>query len=84
MQETYVSGAAGSVANFLPSANAIDRPGTGYLEALTQPNVTAFTGAGLDRVTPRGVIAPDGSEHEVDVIICAVSSGFDGIGTNTS
>ncbi|KAM3417956.1 hypothetical protein BST61_g6168 [Cercospora zeina] len=50
-------------------------PGTGYLEALTQPNVTTFTGSGLERVTAKGFLSPDGKEHEVDVIICA--TGFD-------
>ena len=50
------------------------RPGHGYLEALVQDNVTVFTGSGLERVTSRGIIDPDGNEHEVDVIILA--TGF--------
>jgi cation diffusion facilitator CzcD-associated flavoprotein CzcO len=36
--------------------------------------VTVFTGSGLERVTAKGIIDPDGNEHEVDVIILA--TGF--------
>ena len=49
-------------------------PGNGYLEALTGPKTTAYTEQ-LQRITERGFIDPDGTEHEVDVIICA--TGFD-------
>ncbi|KAF7190309.1 putative sterigmatocystin biosynthesis monooxygenase stcW [Pseudocercospora fuligena] len=50
-------------------------PGNGYLEAISQPNVTTFTGSGLEKVTKTGILDPDGKEHEVDAIICA--TGFD-------
>ncbi|KAH0844333.1 putative sterigmatocystin biosynthesis monooxygenase stcW [Fonsecaea pedrosoi] len=49
-------------------------PGTGYLEALLQPNVTTFKHGGLTQVTPDGFIDPEGNEHKVDVIILA--TGF--------
>ncbi|KAH8890173.1 FAD/NAD(P)-binding domain-containing protein [Thozetella sp. PMI_491] len=49
-------------------------PGTGFLEALTRPNVTTFT-QGIEKITPKGVMNEDGVEIEVDVIICA--TGFD-------
>lgn len=39
-----------------------------------QDNVTVFTGSGLEQVTAKGIIDPDGEEHEVDVIILA--TGF--------
>ncbi|KPI42778.1 putative sterigmatocystin biosynthesis monooxygenase stcW [Cyphellophora attinorum] len=48
-------------------------PGNGFLEALVRPNVTAFT-QGLKKIIPRGVVNEDGTEHEVDTIVCA--TGF--------
>ena len=44
-----------------------------YYLAMTQPNVSLVSSA-VERVTPRGVVTVDGSEHEVDVIILA--TGF--------
>lgn len=44
-----------------------------YYPALTQPNVEVVGGA-LERVTPRGVIGPDGVEHEVDTLV--LGTGF--------
>ncbi|KAK2762350.1 hypothetical protein FQN54_001360 [Arachnomyces sp. PD_36] len=49
-------------------------PGNGFLEALTLPNVQTFAEE-MRRITPRGFIDHEGTEHEVDVIICA--TGFD-------
>lgn len=49
-------------------------PGNGYLEAIIQDNVTVFHQGGLDKVTEKGFIDPEGNEHEVDVLICA--TGF--------
>lgn len=49
-------------------------PGNGYLEALCGSKTTVFTSQ-LQRITPSGFVDPDGTEHEVDVIICA--TGFD-------
>jgi len=45
-------------------------PGYGYLEALTEKNVTVET-SGILRVTEAGVQTADGKLHEVDVIITA-------------
>ncbi|KAK3068050.1 hypothetical protein LTR53_014669 [Teratosphaeriaceae sp. CCFEE 6253] len=49
-------------------------PGVGYLESLTKPNVTTVYGE-ISRVTPRGCVTDDGTEHPLDVLICA--TGFD-------
>lgn len=49
------------------------QPGAGFLESLLRDNVTTFT-QGLDKITEKGFISPDGTEIEVDVIICA--TGF--------
>ncbi|KAI0130406.1 steroid monooxygenase-like protein [Xylariales sp. AK1849] len=50
-------------------------PGNGYLETLTEPNVTAITGKEIARVEPKGLVLETGELIEVDVIICA--TGFD-------
>jgi 4-hydroxyacetophenone monooxygenase len=39
-----------------------------YLAALARPNVDLIT-TGIDEITPNGIRAEDGREHEVDVII---------------
>jgi len=49
-------------------------PGNGYLETLSGSKTTAYTSQ-LQKITEKGFIDPDGTEHEVDVIICA--TGFD-------
>ncbi|KAK3493419.1 hypothetical protein B0T13DRAFT_51499 [Neurospora crassa] len=50
-------------------------PGSGYLEALAQPNVQVVF-SGVAEVTEQGCKCEDGSEHPVpDVLICA--TGFD-------
>ncbi|KAK5136660.1 hypothetical protein LTR08_002313 [Meristemomyces frigidus] len=49
-------------------------PAPGYLDALVAPNATIFTDA-IGRITPTGFTDHAGTEHEVDVIICA--TGFD-------
>ena len=49
-------------------------PGPGYLESLTQDNVTVIHNS-ISRITPKGIITSDGIEREVDSIICA--TGFD-------
>lgn len=50
-------------------------PGNGYLEALLQPNVHTFTSGMLQRVTSKGFIDSEGTEHECDIFVCA--TGFD-------
>ncbi|EXJ87185.1 hypothetical protein A1O3_04144 [Capronia epimyces CBS 606.96] len=49
-------------------------PGNGYLEALVQPNVTTYCKVGLDEITEKGFLDPQGREVEVDAIILA--TGF--------
>ncbi|KAG9834933.1 flavin-binding monooxygenase, partial [Aureobasidium melanogenum] len=49
-------------------------PGIGYLEALNSEKVKVVHGA-ITNVSSRGPIIDDGSEHPVDVLICA--TGFD-------
>jgi hypothetical protein len=49
-------------------------PGNGYLEALNGEKTTVFA-EDIGSITPRGFTTMDGTEHEVDVIICA--TGFD-------
>ncbi|RAO68983.1 uncharacterized protein BHQ10_004995 [Talaromyces amestolkiae] len=49
-------------------------PGPGYLEALTRDNVELVKKP-IARFTRRGVVTTDGTEFEVDAIVCA--TGFD-------
>lgn len=49
-------------------------PGNGYLESLTQKNVTLQVGD-IDTVTEKGLRMKDGTEIEVDALVCA--TGFD-------
>lgn len=48
-------------------------PGEGYLEALTQENVTCVFDD-IIKVTADGVVTRDGSEYKVDILACA--TGF--------
>ena len=48
-------------------------PGEGYLETLILPHVTTVHEE-IVRVTPKGVVTADGTEHEVDILACA--TGF--------
>ncbi|EGC46868.1 flavin-binding monooxygenase [Histoplasma capsulatum var. duboisii H88] len=49
-------------------------PGNGYLEALVGEKTTCYTDT-IGGITPKGFLTADGTEVEVDVIICA--TGFD-------
>ena len=49
-------------------------PGDGYLEALTEPNVECIFGE-VARVTETGFEMADGTQHTVDIIVCA--TGYD-------
>ena len=49
-------------------------PGEGFLEALTAENVT-IADSDIESFTEKGVKCKDGTEYEVDIIICA--TGFD-------
>ena len=46
----------------------------GWFDALLRDNVTLETGR-IARITPNSIIMADGTEHQVDVLICA--TGFD-------
>ncbi|CZT08171.1 hypothetical protein WAI453_002217 [Rhynchosporium graminicola] len=48
-------------------------PGSGYLQSLTQDNVTLVPSS-VTRFTEKGVVDETGQEHEVDVVVCA--TGF--------
>ncbi|KAK2745556.1 hypothetical protein FQN57_003681 [Myotisia sp. PD_48] len=48
-------------------------PGDGYLEALVQPNVEPVFG-GITKITPNGIMSDDGTEHKMDIVVCA--TGF--------
>lgn len=49
-------------------------PGEGFLEAMVADNVTVHTKQ-MQRITESGFISHDGTEENVDVIVCA--TGFD-------
>ena len=49
-------------------------PGDGFLEALVADNTTVVT-EDIECVIPKGIKTIDGTEYEVDAIICA--TGFD-------
>ncbi|PGH09783.1 hypothetical protein GX51_00467 [Blastomyces parvus] len=49
-------------------------PGNGYLEALVGEKTTCYTES-IGGITPKGFLTAEGTEVEVDVIICA--TGFD-------
>jgi cation diffusion facilitator CzcD-associated flavoprotein CzcO len=49
-------------------------PGEGFLEALTADNVTVAD-SDIASFTEKGVRCKDGTEYEVDIVICA--TGFD-------
>jgi cation diffusion facilitator CzcD-associated flavoprotein CzcO len=49
-------------------------PGVGYLESLTEPNVTVVYGE-IEKITEKGCVCDDGKEYPIDVLICA--TGFD-------
>ena len=46
----------------------------GWFDALKRDDVTLETGK-IARITPTGIVMEDGTEHEIDVLICA--TGFD-------
>lgn len=51
-------------------------PGPGYLEALTKDNVSYIT-TKIKRFTEKGIITEDGTEREVDVVICSTGANTD-------
>ncbi|CAK7219658.1 hypothetical protein SBRCBS47491_003921 [Sporothrix bragantina] len=59
--------------SFAPGCRRIT-PGPGYLEALTEDNVS-FVSEAIASVTKDGIVTADGALHKVDAIVCA--TGFD-------
>lgn len=59
--------------SFAPGCRRIT-PGPGYLEALSEDNVS-FISDGISEITGDGIVTNDGTLRKVDAIICA--TGFD-------
>ncbi|OJJ46755.1 hypothetical protein ASPZODRAFT_66443 [Penicilliopsis zonata CBS 506.65] len=51
-------------------------PGPGYLEALTQANVS-YIQTQIQRFTKTGIVTVDGVERRVDVVICSTGANVD-------
>ncbi|KAJ6033942.1 hypothetical protein N7499_010106 [Penicillium canescens] len=51
-------------------------PGPGYLEALSQPNVS-YIQTKIKYFTPTGIVTEDGTERQVDITICATGANID-------
>ncbi|KAI9371747.1 hypothetical protein BJX61DRAFT_534533 [Aspergillus egyptiacus] len=60
------------IPKFAPGCRRIS-PGDGYLEALVQPNVQTVFGD-IKKATKHGLMAKDGTEHKMDILVCA--TGF--------
>lgn len=61
--------------DFSPNCRRLT-PGPGYLEALTQNNVS-FISTPIARFTEDGIITEDGIERKVDAIICCTGANTD-------
>lgn len=64
------------IPNFAPGCRRLT-PGPGFLEALTEDNVQPIT-TPISKVNASGVVLEDGTEIELDVLVCA--TGFDAAG----
>ncbi|RAQ54033.1 flavin-binding monooxygenase [Aspergillus flavus] len=64
---------SGLVPSFPPACRRLT-PGPGYLEALTDDNVSIISST-IVQVDADGIITADGTHHPTDVIVCA--TGFD-------
>ncbi|KAL1976785.1 hypothetical protein VTN31DRAFT_3067 [Thermomyces dupontii] len=51
-------------------------PGPGYLEALSQPNVS-YIQTPIERFTETGIVTVDGVQRDVDVVICSTGANVD-------
>ncbi|KAK8247405.1 hypothetical protein HDK64DRAFT_284292 [Phyllosticta capitalensis] len=58
--------------SFAPGCRRLT-PGIGFLEALTQPNVS-FISTPITQITSLGVLTSDSQHHSIDVLVCA--TGF--------
>ncbi|KAI8934698.1 hypothetical protein NX059_008387 [Plenodomus lindquistii] len=60
------------IPSFSPGCRRLT-PGPGYLEALTQPNVSFIT-TPISHISPKAIHTTSGPPHPIDVLICA--TGF--------
>jgi cation diffusion facilitator CzcD-associated flavoprotein CzcO len=63
------------VPDFSPNCRRLT-PGPGYLEALTEDNVS-FIRSPISHFTPSGIVTTDGIERNVDAVICATGANID-------
>lgn len=60
------------IPDFSPNCRRLT-PGPGYLEALTQPNVSYIT-TPISHFTPTGIVTTDGVERKIDAVICSTGA----------
>jgi hypothetical protein len=60
------------IPSFSPGCRRLT-PGPGYLESLTQPNVSFITSP-ITRISASGIHTADGNTYEIDALVCA--TGF--------
>ncbi|TVY17348.1 putative sterigmatocystin biosynthesis monooxygenase [Lachnellula arida] len=63
------------VPDFSPNCRRLT-PGPGYLEALTEDNVS-FIRDPISHFTAEGIVTADGTERKVDAVICATGANID-------
>ncbi|KAL3419955.1 4-hydroxyacetophenone monooxygenase [Phlyctema vagabunda] len=63
------------VPDFSPNCRRLT-PGPGYLEALTEDNVS-FIPTAIERFTKDGIVTVDGVERKVDAVICSTGANVD-------
>ena len=62
--------------DFSPNCRRLT-PGPGYLEALTEDNVS-FIRTPIQKFTKEGIVTQDGVERKVDAVICSTGANIDG------
>lgn len=63
------------IPDFSPNCRRLT-PGPGYLEALTQPNVS-FIPTRISHFIPNAIVTEDGIVREVDAVICSTGANVD-------
>jgi cation diffusion facilitator CzcD-associated flavoprotein CzcO len=63
------------VPDFSPMCRRLT-PGPGYLEALTEDNVSFIT-TPISHFTKEGIVTTDGTERKVDAVICSTGANID-------
>ena len=63
------------VPDFSPNCRRLT-PGPGYLEALTEDNLS-FIRTPISHFTPSGIVTTDGIERKVDAVICSTGANID-------